>query len=513
MCLQLAAVQAFQAQEPKLKLLSHDNTYIISLKLVGAQEMVALNDISEIFQLTVHEDPVTKALTVNYLDRSIVLTAGQSLVSVNGNLVSLPSHAIRNDSDWLVPVEFLNRAVSRIHDLDIELRKTSRLVIIGDLHVPRVAVNLSTIGDEARLAFEVTPTTPHTVSEEEGRLVVKFEAHELDTDLPFSSSSDLIESFQIADQSNAIAIGLTSRYGSFRSSGFRTRGTASQFVLEILPTGADTLTTTGPIPSTEIPRANVPLLKNLAQPYRVRTIVIDPGHGGQDHGTVGSSELDEKTITLSVANRLKRTLESQLGVRVLLTRTGDQTVRLDERSAFANNSKADLLLSLHVNSSVRPSVTGVEVFYASLKQYGPETDAANVVESQILPVFGGGMRAIELTRWETAQARHLEKSERLGRILENQLRSQVEMSVRPVQQAPFRILVGANMPAALIEMGFISNSLEEQRLASSTYQNTIVRALMRSVVQFRREIERESRTASRDLIAAVSSKLNHTRQQ
>ena len=190
-----------------------------------------------------------------------------------------------------------------------------------------------------------------------------------------------------------------------------------------------------------------------------------------------------------MANRLKRTLESQLGVRVLLTRTGDQTVRLDERSAFANNSKADLLLSLHVNSSVRPSVTGVEVFYANLKQYGSETDATNVVESQILPVFGGGMRAIELTRWETAQARHLEKSERLGRILENQLRSQVEMSVRPVKQAPFRILVGANMPAALIEMGFISNSREEQRLASSAYQNTIVRALMRSVVQFRREIE------------------------
>ena len=63
------------------------------------------------------------------------------------------------------------------------------------------------------------------------------------------------------------------------------------------------------------------------------------------------------------------------------------------------------------------------------------------------------------------------------------------MSVRPVQQAPFRVLVGANMPAALIEMGFISNSREEQRLASNTYQNTIVRALMRSVVQFRREME------------------------
>ncbi len=477
MCLQLAAVQAFQAQEPKLKLLSHDNTHIISLKLVGTQEMVSLNDISEIFQLTIHEDPVTKALTVNYLDRTIVLTEGQPLVSVNGNLVSLPSHAIRNDSDWLVPVEFLNRAVSRIHDLDIELRKTSRLVIIGDVHVPRVTVNLSTIGNEARIAFEVTPATPHTVSEEKGRLVIQFEAHEIDIDLPLGSSSDLIESLEIADQSNAITIGLTSRYGSSRSSGFRNRGSTGQFVLEILPTGTDTLTATGPTPSTEIPRANVPLLKNLAQPYKIRTIVIDPGHGGQDHGTVGPSELDEKTITLSVANRLKQTLENQLGIRVLLTRTGDQTVRLDERSAFANNSKADLLLSLHVNSSVRPSVTGVEVFYASLEQYGSETNATNVVESQALPVFGGGMRTIELTRWETAQAQHLKKSERLGRILENQLRSQVEMSVRPVQQAPFRVLVGANMPAALIEMGFISNSREEQRLASNTYQNTIVLSL------------------------------------
>ena len=128
------------------------------------------------------------------------------------------------------------------------------------------------------------------------------------------------------------------------------------------------------------------------------------------------------------------------------------------------------------------------------------------VESQILPVFGGGARPIDITLWEMAQARHLDRSATLGRVIEDRLRSQVEMSPRPIQQAPFRVLVGANMPAALIEMGFISNPQEEQRLTSGAYQNTIVQALVRSVVQFRREAEQADRIASRQPGATPSDR-------
>ncbi len=95
-------------------------------------------------------------------------------------------------------------------------------------------------------------------------------------------------------------------------------------------------------------------------------------------------------MTLSVARRLKGALEARLGVRVILTRDGDNTIGLDERAALANNNKADLFVSLHANASVRGSAAGAEVFYLSLEEYGDEAQRVARGESETLPVFGGG---------------------------------------------------------------------------------------------------------------------------
>ena len=119
--------------------------------------------------------------------------------------------------------------------------------------------------------------------------------------------------------------------------------------------------------------------------------MIDAGHGGDDDGARGASGTLEKNITLSVARRLKGALESRLGVRVILTRDGDQSVGLDERAALANNNKADLFVSLHANASVRQAMSGAEVFYLSLDEYGEEGQRVAHGDSEALPVFGGGV--------------------------------------------------------------------------------------------------------------------------
>jgi N-acetylmuramoyl-L-alanine amidase len=229
----------------------------------------------------------------------------------------------------------------------------------------------------------------------------------------------------------------------------------------------------------------VPPLIDLVPAGGIRTIVVDPGHGGAEEGARGPDGTLEKDVTLSVARRLKMALEARLGVRVLLTRDGDETVGLDERAAVANNNKADLFVSLHANASVRPAATGAEVFFLSLEEYGDQAQRVARGESESLPVFGGGTREIEVILWEMAQARYIEESAAFARSVEAALRERVQMSSRSIQQAPFRVLVGANMPAVLVEMGFITNAAQARQLVSEPFQTSIVQALVNAVVRFR----------------------------
>jgi N-acetylmuramoyl-L-alanine amidase len=217
----------------------------------------------------------------------------------------------------------------------------------------------------------------------------------------------------------------------------------------------------------------------------LRTVVIDPGHGGDELGTQGAKGTLEKEITLSVARRLRTLIESRLGLKVFLTREDDRTMSLDDRSAFANNHRADVFLSIHANSAVRPALKGAEVYYLTVERADAEARKKADENSTTLPALGGGNRAIDLILWETAQARYLEQSATLAGFIEQALRPRIEMSPRAVQQAPFRVLVGANMPAVLVEMGFITNPEQEKQLASDAFQSSIVQALVESIARFR----------------------------
>ena len=167
---------------------------------------------------------------------------------------------------------------------------------------------------------------------------------------------------------------------------------------------------------------------------------------------------------MSVARRLRTLIESRLGLKVFLTRDDDRTMSLDDRSAFANNHRADVFLSIHANSAVRPVAQGRRSLLPDRRARRRRGAQEGRRERTTLPALGGGNRAIDLILWETAQARYLEQSATLAGFVEQSLRARVEMSPRAVQQAPFRVLVGANMPAALVEIGYLSNADQETQL-------------------------------------------------
>jgi N-acetylmuramoyl-L-alanine amidase len=475
--------QAPQVTAAPYTVLSREGRRPLPARVINGQEMFALDDLAKLFDLAVREDTAAGGITVSSRGQTIVLSPGQGLASVGGRLVSLPAPPVRDGRAWFVPIDFVPRALATALGIRIELRKPSRLLLTGDIRAPRLAGRIEALGTLARLTLEVAPATPHSVTQDGNRLIVRFEADALDATLPTSTVPDMIQAVRPADQPSAIVVELGPKFASFRTSDVPGDRGAGRLIVEVLT--ATTETAPAPAPPAPTPPTEAPPILDIPPAGGMRTIVIDAGHGGAEEGARGPGGTLEKNITLSVARRLKASLEARLGMRVILTRDRDEAVALDERAAVANNNKADIFLSLHANASVRASATGAEVFYLSLADYGDEAQRVAQGEGEALPVFGGGTRDIEVILWEMAQARYIEQSALLARLVESGLRARVPMSPRAIQQAPFRVLVGANMPAVLVEMGFISNPDQEKQLASDAFQSTLVQALVDSVVAFR----------------------------
>ena len=190
-------------------LVTRDGRRALAVERAGGQDMFRLDELAAVFGFTVREDTLAGGLTISLDRRTIVLSRGQSLASVGGRLISLPAPAVREGRTWLVPVDFVGRALGPISPTRVDVRKPSRLVIVGDLTVPRVSVRLDAEdGARARLTFDVDPATPHAVARQNGRLVVSFEADALDTRLGAMARSDLVAGVAPEPAAPAVAVAL-----------------------------------------------------------------------------------------------------------------------------------------------------------------------------------------------------------------------------------------------------------------------------------------------------------------
>ena len=487
--LSAAAALARQAATPRaaqgLTVISAEGRRPLPASQVGDQLMVALDDVAPLFGVTVREDSVGGGLTVTTAGgKRVLLTPGQPLASADGRLVSLPAGPARDGRRWLVPVEFLQRALAPVLGSRIEVRRNARLVLVGDVRVPRIDVRQQESGGAIRLTLSVAPRAGHQVVHDANRLLFQFDANALDVTLPAVTPGPLLQGIRVGESPATITLDLGPRFGSYRASA-TTRDANSELVVELVPTFTDQAI---PVPRPTAPAAE-PLPQVAAAGPTVRTVVIDAGHGGEELGAAGRSASVEKDITLAIARRLRAALEGRLGLRVLMTRDGDHAVSLDDRAALANTNKADLFISLHANASLRAATRGAQVYFLNADQTGEDARRA-ALAGQSLPTLGGGSRDVELILWEMAQVRHISESAALASIVEEELRGRLPVNERPVLQAPFRVLAAANMPAVLVEVGYLTNAEDERLLKSAAHQDLIVQALLQAVIRFREIRER-----------------------
>jgi N-acetylmuramoyl-L-alanine amidase len=475
------------AQAPSLTVISRDGRKPLPITAINNQDYVAVDEINAAFGTTSREDRQAGGLIITARGRSIVVTADQNVVSVAGRLVTLPAPPLRRDNRWFVPADFLPRALSPALDVRLDLRRSARLLVVGELRVPRVVARVDAGPTNVAVTFDITPNTETRVIAQQGRLIVQFDADALDLSLPLLPSQTFLVGLTPGDTPTTVAMALGPRYATHRVTTSQADAGSGRLTIDLLPSTTDAAPTPTPAPS---PAPDVGLVIPTQGPSTgLRTVVIDPGHGGDEHGTQGAKGTLEKDVTLAVSRRLRTLIESRLGLKVFLTRDDDRTMSLDDRSAFANNHHADVFLSIHANSAVRPALKGAEVYYLTVERADAEARKRADDSATTLPALGGGNRAIDLILWETAQARYLEQSATLAGFIEETLRPKIEMSPRAIQQAPFRVLVGANMPAALVEIGYLSNAEQEVQLAAAGHQEQIAQALLDAIIKFRAFLE------------------------
>jgi N-acetylmuramoyl-L-alanine amidase len=225
---------------------------------------------------------------------------------------------------------------------------------------------------------------------------------------------------------------------------------------------------------------------------RFDTVVLDAGHGGDDEGARGAHDVVEKELVLDVARRLRKQL-NRAGLKVLLTRERDVYVPLEDRTTIANEARGDLFISIHANAATARAARGIETFFLSLEA---SDDAARQVAARenaafrdlTVPAVAGDDPLVAILGDLTA-SELMQESDEFARLAQQEVSSLQGTPSRGVKQAPFVVLMGLEMPAALVEIGFVTNPNDARALAGGEQRERIAGALARAVLEFGRRYD------------------------
>ena len=218
---------------------------------------------------------------------------------------------------------------------------------------------------------------------------------------------------------------------------------------------------------------------------KIRRIVIDPGHGGHDSGTLGVGGIEEKEVVLDVALRLGKLLHDRLGAEIVYTRADDTFVPLETRTAIANEAQADLFISVHANSSPDTSSRGVEVYYLN---FTSDPDAMRVASRENAVSTQSVHELSDLVK-KIALKDKIEESRELATDVDESLfaglaKGNDGLKNRGVKKAPFVVLIGANMPSILAEISFVTNATDAEELRRSAYRQRVAESIYAGVARY-----------------------------
>jgi N-acetylmuramoyl-L-alanine amidase len=233
---------------------------------------------------------------------------------------------------------------------------------------------------------------------------------------------------------------------------------------------------------------------SLERKYRIEKVVIDPGHGGKDPGAVSKTRLYEKNVVLNVSRRIKKELEKR-GIDVIMTRDSDRFIPLSQRMHIANKSAADLFISIHANANRASWLRGFEVYYLS-EATDDNARASAASENSVLKYEQDSLakhtKDLDAIIWDLQFTEDREESIELAGFIRQEVRKSVRPKRNKIKSARFYVLKGAEMPAVLIELGYLSNRQDEKNLKKSSYRKKLAEGIAAGIENYKYEYEKEN---------------------
>ena len=463
----------------------HQVRYIVQ----AGETYVAAADVAAALGGTIAPDATGFRVTVN----NVIAAFGPDsrFGVIRDDLIEMPTPPIVLEGNPYVAWQFFQGFLSKAGDLEVLWDPAAHLMTVRPAQHAIVGVQFSVANVQGTSKVVVTLTAPseYAIAKEQGTYTIRFKSPirppfaEQAFDDPHVAKASFKGSDLVIQLTGPDVVGDAYRLDNpFR------------VIVDFRKAAA-------PVPGVTTPS----VVPHLTEQPGIRTIVIDPGHGGKEVGAIGPNGLMEKDATLNVARKLASALTSRLNARVILTREDDSVVSLDQRTAIANQYKADLFISVHMNAAVVKGAHGSETYFLSLEASDELARKAAEVENAAAKTAAPAGADLKFILWDLAQQEYLNESSRFAQDIQEEMNKATGVQNRGVKQAPFKVLVGATMPAALVEVAFISNPDEESKLRSDEFQNTVVDALTRAVQRYKTEYETRLGITTRPSVAPAAN--------
>jgi N-acetylmuramoyl-L-alanine amidase len=431
-------------------------------------------------------DESGESINLHIADKDVVLGPGNAIITVGDAIFSLSQPPSQGEGGLQVPVDFLKKTYGDILGYAFEWHpETARLTIArrGDRELA-VSLDVVHLQGMTTIVLQFPEEPRYQINRAQpGAIVVEMISDRLTPPAPKEIQDPLVQAVTVEPQRVRIQLAPGVQAASYiLENPFRLVFDVHETSTVEVPTG----------PAVQTERAP-----------GIRMIVIDPGHGGTETGAIGPSGVPEKELTLQLARELAAKLSQRLGVSALLTRSEDANLPHDTRTSIANQYKADLFISIHLNSSLGSGAYGTETYFLSPQATDSRAASAAQAENRPAPGAAAGQgdaaaerQDLDLILWDLAQSHHMAESQRFANMVQGELNQTLQLRDRGVKQAPFRVLRGATMPAVLVELGFLSNPEEEKKLQDPAYRDQLMDALTRAVARYKALVENKPEPAA-----------------